>query len=295
MSISPLPRIKGKAASRLLSNLALDHDGFGLHRSKTTPAASDISDALNNVIESKSLKRAAFSRPALWLLLPLSMLALAGCANSVDRMKTSSIPMDDYRKRHPILLSESAQKLDIFPAPEARGLDPRSAGQVAEFGALYRATGQGPINIFLPVGKSAGLPRDTVESIRRALAYGGAHPQLQVLDYPIANPSLASPVRLSFTALKAKVADQCGQWPSDLASGSTLQGWENKPYWNFGCSYQSAFAAQVADPRDFVGPRADDPADTQVWTRAIVSLRKGADPTTDWKTKNTSISSVGAQ
>jgi len=235
------------------------------------------------------------SNKALRLLVPFGVLTLAGCAANVDRMKTSSIPMDDYRKRHPILLTESAEKLDIFPAPKVRGLDSRSAGQVAEFGRLYRAGGHGPINIFVPDGSSAPPNREIVEAIRRALAYGGAHAQLQVTHYPVVNPGLASPVRLSFTGLKAKVADQCGQWPSDLASGSSLQGWENKPYWNLGCSYQSAFAAQVADPRDFVGPRAEDPADAQVRTRGIEAIRKGADPTTDWKTKNTAISSIGAQ
>lgn len=235
------------------------------------------------------------SNSALRLLVPLGVLTLAGCAANVDRMKTSSIPMDDYRKRHPILISESAQKLDIFPAPDVHGLDSRSAGQVVEFGRLYRSAGHGPINIFVPDGRSVPQRRDTIEAIRRALAYGGARAPLTVTHYPAVNPGLASPVRLSFTGLKAKVADQCGQWPSDLASGSSLQGWENKPYWNFGCSYQSAFAAQVADPRDLVGPRAEDPADTQVWSRAIVSLRKGTDPTTEWKTKNSTISNVGAQ
>jgi pilus assembly protein CpaD len=54
-------------------------------------------------------------------------------------------------------------------------------------------------------------------------------------------------------------------------------------------------AEQVADPRDLVGPRAEDPADTQMRARAISEMRKGNDPTTDWKTKNSSISSVGTQ
>ena len=227
------------------------------------------------------------------LLFPLGMLALAGCAN-VDRMKTSSIPMDDYRNRHPILLSETPQRLDIFPAPEMNGLDGRSFAQVAEFGRLYRANGQGPVNIFVPTGGPAPLPHRVLASIRRALAAGGARPPLQITRYPIVNQDLASPVRLSFVGLKARVADRCGQWPNDLASGGSIQGWENKPYWNFGCAYQTALAEQAADPRDLVTPRAEDPADTQMRDRAIASLRNGKDPTTIWQTKNTSISSVGS-
>lgn len=250
-----------------------------------------------SILPSTKSKRKAASRllsnSTLRLLLPLGVMALAGCAH-VDRMKTSSIPMDDYRNRHPILLSESAQKLDIFPAPQARGLDSRSAGQVAEFGHLYRASGHGPISVFLPDSKSGPQYRGTIQAIRWALARGGAHAPLQITHYPVVNPGLASPVRLSFIGLKARVGDKCGQWPSDLASGSSLHGWENKPYWNFGCSYQSAFAAQVADPRDLVGPRAEDPADAQMSTRGIEDMRKGTDPTTAWKTKNSTISTVGA-
>ena len=232
-------------------------------------------------------------RPA--ALLPLGLYAiLCGCS-TVDRMSTSSIPMDDYRNRHPIVLAEQARRLDIFPAPEGIGLDHRSAEQVAEFGTLYRNSGQGPINVLVPAVNRGALPREAIAAIRRDLSAGGAQAPIEVSSYPVINHDLASPIRLSFVGLKARVADPCGQWPSDLASGSTTQGWENKPYWNYGCSYQSMFAAQVAAPRDLVGPRADDPADTEVLTRGISDIRKGTDPTTDWKTKNTAISTVGSQ
>lgn len=227
-------------------------------------------------------------------LLPLGIAAtLCGCAD-IDRMNTSSMAMDDYRNRHPIVLGEQERRLDIFPSPEIRGLDPYSAAQVAEFGTLYRNTGRGPINVFIPA-LSRAAPPVTVAEIRRALAAGGAAAPLEISTYPVINRDLASPVRLSFVGLKASVADPCGQWPSDLASGSSVQGWENKQYWNYGCSYQSMLAEQVADPRDLVGPRAEDPADTEMRSRAISQMRKGTDPSTDWKTKNTSISTVGTQ
>ena len=45
------------------------------------------------------------ARTALRLLLLTSLAATTGCAATVDRMKTSSIPMDDYRNRHPIVLA----------------------------------------------------------------------------------------------------------------------------------------------------------------------------------------------
>ncbi len=73
-----------------------------------------------------------------------------------------------------------------------------------------------------------------------------------------------------------------------------MQGWDNKPYWNYVCAYQNMIAEQVPEPRDLVGPRAEDPADTVMRARAIDQIRHGTDPTTDWKTKNTNISSVGS-
>lgn len=246
-----------------------------------------------------SLKKKAQARrngPARGLLLlPLGAVALlGGCANNVDRMRTSSIPMQDYRNRHPIILAEDAQKLDLFPPRDVRGLDRHTFGQVVEYGRLYRTTGQGPIQVFIPAGGYGGSDRSTIESIRRALAAGGAYAPLQVTTYPVVNGDLASPVRLSFIGLKSKVADPCGQWPSDLASGGGVQGWDNAPYWNYGCAYQSMIAQQVADPRDLVAPRGEDPADTEMQARAIAQIRKGTDPTTDWKVKNTDISSIGS-
>jgi pilus assembly protein CpaD len=230
---------------------------------------------------------------SLFLLLGIAAL-LGGCANA-DRMSTASISMDDYRQRHPIVLAEQARRLDLFPAPDIRGLDSRSAKQVAEFGTLYRNTGQGPIRLFIPALGRATPPRETILAIRRTLAEGGAVAPLEISSYPVVNRDLASPIRLSFVGLKSMVADPCGQWPSDLASGSSLQGWENKQYWNFGCSYQSMFAEQVADPRDLVAPRSEDPVDTAMRSRPISEMRKGTDPSTQWKTQNTSISTVGSQ
>ncbi len=84
--------------------------------------------------------------------------------------------------------------------------------------------------------------------------------------------------------LKAKVATPCGNWPEDLASGSSLEGWKNEPYANFGCASQAVLAAQVDDPRDFVQPRALGPSDVAMRMRAIEDVRNGKDPGTDWAT-----------
>ena len=94
---------------------------------------------------------------------------------------------------------------------------------------------------------------------------------------------------MTFVGLKAEVRTPCGLWPEDLASGSSVEGWKNEPYANFGCATQSVIAAQVDDPRDFVQSRALAPSDVAMRTRAIEDVRKGQDPGTAWSTNLTPI------
>src|SRR5207302_2101112 len=105
--------------------------------------------------------------------------------------------------------------------------------------------------------------RAALPAIERALSAGGASGYINVGSYPAAEPGVASPIRLSFDGLKAQVASQCGQWPRDIASASTIDGWENRHCWNYGCGYQTDLAAQVADPRDLVSPQAESASDIQ--------------------------------
>src|SRR5262249_17289220 len=149
-----------------------------------------------------------------------------------------------------------------------------------EFAVLYKKFGRGPITI-APPDRPGGPP--SPEPVRHALWRAGVHTHAIVTPYP-AGPNPIAPMRLSFSGLKATVADRCGQWPRDLGIGSgAAEDWSNKPYWNFGCAYQTAFAAQVADLRDLVSSQAETPADTELRTKAIESLRYGIDPGTAWK------------
>ena len=228
-----------------------------------------------------TLKAAAF----------LTMLAsLAGCATT-DRIKTSSIPEEDYRIRHPIVLAEARTSIDVFPTGQG-SLDRHTAKQIFAFADQYRDTGHGPVVVLLPRGRH-GDQRALMGDIRRVLSAGGVHDGVEVSTYPVADPGLASPVRLSFSGIKAKVADQCGQWPHDLASGSNIDTWDNKPYWNLGCSTQTMIAAQTSDPRDLVTPRGEEQTDAVIRIRGIDSIRKGSDPNTSWTTHGSNIGSVG--
>ena len=172
-------------------------------------------------------------------------------------------------------------------------LDRHTAKQVYAFAEQYRDTGQGRVLVLVPRGPGVVSHQTVVAEIRRVLAAGGARDGVDVSTYPIADPGLASPVRLSFVGTRAKEVNQCGQWPRDLASASSIDGWENEPYWNLGCATQTMIAAQTSDPRDLVSPRGEEQPDTDISARAITQVRTGADPNTNWSVKSSSIGSVG--
>ncbi len=221
----------------------------------------------------------------------LALVPLAGC--TTDRIVPSTIALDDYRARHPIVIAQARTSIDVFPSMGQGRLDRHTAKQIYAFATQYRDTGQGPVLVLVPRGPGVASHQEILSGIRSALAAGGAHGGVEVSSYPIADPSLASPVRLSFVGIRAKETDQCGQWPRDLGSGSSIDGWENKPYWNLGCATQQMVAAQTSDPRDLVEPRGEEQPDTDIIARGITSVRTGADPNTAWAVKNSNIGSVG--
>jgi pilus assembly protein CpaD len=227
-------------------------------------------------------------RPALRLAAILLLAPLGACG--MNKVVGAPEVAYDYRDRHPVMLAEAPYQIDLFPV--GRRLDPETSTRLREFVAGYRRFGRGTITVLAPRGQGAGA-RYEVDEVRRALAAFGAGPSIYVGTYPVSDPSLAAPIRLSFNGLKAKVAGPCGEWPDDLASGNSLDGWQNRTFYNYGCATQATLSAMVADPRDIANPRAETPQDIETRMRAIGRVRVGADPSTNWATKNASISSVG--
>ena len=243
------------------------------------------------LIQSKA-RRQAVRKLKLVTLLALAA-PLAACSGA-DRIVTGSIEPQDVRARHPIELTRGRTNLDVIPEVRNGDLDERTRAQVRQFASGYKANGSGDIGIALPQGgPGSSETRAALPGLRRALVAGGARGYVVVTNYPVADPALAAPIRLSYSTIVAQTPSRCGQWPNDLASGSSLVGWENKPYWNFGCASQQMMAKQVADPRDLVGPTASTPPDSQMRGRAIDAVRAGKDPGTAWTVQNSNIGGVG--
>lgn len=210
-------------------------------------------------------------------------LSLSACATA-DRVVTGSTTPTDYRARHPIVLAESTRSLDVFMGRGGAALDKRQALDVRAFGADYAASGHGGIQAMVP--SNAYDARRSLEAVSRVLVASGARGGIGAVgSYVPDDPGLAAPIRLTFRTTRAKVASRCGLWPGDLGPGPTWKGWGNEPYWNLGCSTQTALAEQVADPLDLVRPRAEGEIDTKRRTNVIGKLRDAKDPSTEWREK----------
>ena len=236
----------------------------------------------------KPIQRPSRALPFSGLLACFAATALASCG--VDYASNDTPHVADYHAEHPIVLAEAPTMLDVYPAGD--GLDSRTIANIRSFAQRYHDLGVGRITILTPAGRS-GRDSRIVDEIRRTLASTGLRGYVGVGVYPVADATRAVPVRLIFQGLKATVPTPCGQWPSDVASGSSLEGWKNEGYANFGCATQSALAAQVAEPRDLVQARSIDPPDVEMRMRAIDNVRQGQDPGTQWTTKLTAIGTVG--
>lgn len=230
------------------------------------------------------------SRLAARLAFVALALPLAACGT--PRVINADAPREDYEARHPIVIVEQPITIDILPT--GAGLDLPTRARIAELARYAHEHNNAALEVLFPIGSTHdGQMRAALPAIRQALGASGVRGYISVGQYPVANPNYVSPVKISYRALRAKVATKCGEWPEDLASGSTLESMKNKPYWNFGCSQQSMLAAQVAESRDLVEPRATGDGDVEMRIRAIGKVRQGNDPGTSWMIKNSSIGTVG--
>lgn len=225
------------------------------------------------------------SRPPLALAaLVLLTASLAACRS--DRVDTTgSVYPHDVRARHPYILADGTRTLDIFPTGPGH-LDPRQAADVDAFLLEFRRYGRGRLVIDVPRGASpgTGAAERTGAAIRRIVAQSGVSGgALNVSSYAVSDPALASPVRLSFERMEAKVASACGLWPQDIGVGSPVFNLRNEPTWNLGCATRSNIAAQVDDPIDLVRGRGEGRIDSVRRSQVIDKLRQGNDPSTNWR------------
>lgn len=198
---------------------------------------------------------------------------LAGCANQDKGLTVGSVP-DDYRARHPIMISDKDLILDLpvgnFPTRMTR----QAKDTISGFARDYMKSSATQILVLHPLGASNSHKAGQYANlVANAVASSGVpRSQISVSSYETETQGGAAPVKLVYTALAASTGP-CGVWSQDIMSNSHA----NTNYENFGCATQNNLAAQIANPLDLISPRSMSPIDATRRSTAIGSYQdKGA-------------------
>ncbi len=206
----------------------------------------------------------------------VALATLAGCANVSKRHFTVGTPSDDYRARHPIIISEKEKTMDIPVAAGSYGLPKLESSAIVGFLDQFKRSASKSINVLVPSGsENEGAAKKAAKQIVGTIRKSGiSRNRIVLTPYQAGSYGSSAPIRLSYLAIQAGV-DGCGQWPADLAAGS-----ENRNYQNFGCASQKNLAAIVANPSDLLGPRGPTSIDAERRLKVIEAYRNAQNPAT---------------
>jgi pilus assembly protein CpaD len=211
--------------------------------------------------------RALLGGAALVLLATLA----SGCSTTGTH---DSNPADyDYRLRHPIVLSNEPEVLDMHVGMSGPALSPEIEVAVRDYVDEYRADGTGSITIQVPTGSANEVAAaSTGRAVHYALVRAGVpRSHIQVAPYEVGDHAQLAPLRLSYLRVKA-VVPECGVWPDGSITNA-----RNSDIYNLGCAQQQNLAAMVENPADFVRPRPMAPADGARRADVISKYRRGED------------------
>lgn len=215
------------------------------------------------------------------ILLGLS-LAVSGCYTPSGATR-ADIPTD-YRKRHPIAISEGERTLEIFIGTNRGGLSPGQRADVLAFAQAWKREATGGIILDLPSGTTnETAAADASNEIRAIFAASGIPTYgVNVRPYKPTDPRKLATIRLNYSKIVAE-AGPCGLWPHDLGPAADPSYAENRPYWNLGCASQRNLAAMVDNPADLVQPRGETPANAARRSVVLDKYRKGEDTSTTYR------------
>ena len=220
------------------------------------------------------------------LRIAVTLAAIAAVAAGCQSKGTTEMALyeQDYKRRHPILVAEEPEVMDIPVGMKASRLSPQIQRRMRSFVLDYRRTGTGSITIQVPSGSanevaavSAG--RSAGHTLRKL---GVPAKRIRIAPYQVNDASKVAPLRMAFLKLKATVPE-CGVWPEDIGRTTT-----DRAYYNFGCAQQQNLAAMVENPADLIRPRDVTPSDGAQRARVIENYRNGEESTSQFDTRETS-------
>ncbi len=213
----------------------------------------------------------------------IGLAVVLGACNHTDPVATASVP-DDYRLRHPIAIQEADRTVIVFVGRGRGGLSANQRSDVMGMAQTWLKEGTGGITIDMPTDTpNARAASESLREIQATFAAAGVPPRaVAVRQYRPEDPRHMAAIRLTYPKISA-TAGPCGLWPDDLGPSVNNRGYfENKPYYNLGCSNQRNLAAMVDNPSDLVQPREETPAYTPRRNIAFDKYRKGTSTTTTY-------------
>jgi pilus assembly protein CpaD len=227
------------------------------------------------------------------LVLGTAATILAGCYGTQKAM-LDEIP-NDYRQRHPIVIKEAPRTVNLFIGNRRGSLTAAQRAEVLAFAQNWRREATGGILIDVPTGTSnAASAASALQEVRSIMNAVGV-PAEAVATRPntSSDPRKLATMRLHYPKVTAD-AGPCGLWPHDLGPTYDREHWENRQYYNLGCSNQRNLAAMVDNPSDLVQPRAEIPSYTGRRTTVLDKHHRGeASATTYPDASKGKISEVG--
>lgn len=206
---------------------------------------------------------------AMALLLAAGMAT--GCANySKSHYTVGSVP-DDYRTRHPIVVSQDQKTHDLMVPEGSASLSTRNRTIVHSVARAFHTAGARTLTMALPTGSpnEAATTRVARHVAREFARFGIGRNRIEVTTYDASQYGVSAPLRLSYADMKAEVASQCGKWDENL-----LNTHANKNYGNFGCATQNNLAQMIVNPGDLITPHGSAPIDAERRANAISDWQK---------------------
>lgn len=197
------------------------------------------------------------------LLLALSAAACASTADQASLTPEALTPTEQF----PIEIRQQPEEMRLAAHPE--GLSYAQEQALGDLAARWRAQGGGAITIQAPTIGGRAVAVASAEGSRNLLVSLGVSPEeVRIAGYD-GPPDQPPVLRVTFMTYQAS-GPTCGEsWENLAADGA------NRPWANFGCAVTANIAAQVANPRDFLTPRGQGPADATRRSTVLDKYRKG--------------------
>jgi pilus assembly protein CpaD len=205
-------------------------------------------------------------------------ILVCGCQTNQQQIAgVPNVPFD-YRQRHPITITEAERTLQIFIGANRASLTPAQRAEVLAFAQTWKTEATGGVLLDLPAGTvNEQASVGAMHEIQSILAASGVPPNSIMVRTYQAGPRSFATVRITYPKVTAQ-AGPCGLWPKNIGPSENAEYFENKQYWNFGCSAQHNLAAMIDNPADLVQPRAEGPVYPMRRTTIMEAYRLGHDP-----------------